>query len=67
MWSRRYQVVDTKECAIINIRHGLSVEAQCDLYGHKGEHDRGVGYEPPLDTLPSAVDGVEQRGNTLKE
>ena len=45
----------------------MNVEAQRGLYGRKREHDRDIGYEPPLDTLPPAVDGVKQRDHTLKE
>ena len=67
MWSGRYQILDTRECAVISVGDGLNFEAQCDLYGRKGEHDRNVGYESPPDTLPSAVDEVEQRDHTLKE
>ena len=35
--------------------------------GREREHDGGVGYEPPLDTLSSAIDGVEQGGHTIEE
>ena len=35
--------------------------------GSTPEHDHGVGYETPLDTLPSAIGWIEQCGHTLEE
>ena len=36
-------------------------------YSRKRERDHGVGYEPPLDTFPSAMNWVKQRGHTSEE
>jgi len=45
----------------------LNVEVHCGVHGHKREHGHSVGYEPPLDALPSAMGGVEECCNTLEE
>ena len=65
-WPGGCHVLDARELAIINEGNGLNIEGHCDLYSHKREHGRGVGYESPLDRLPSAVDRVEQRGHALE-
>ena len=55
------------ELAVIDVGNGLKVEVHCVLYGHNREHDQGVRYEPPFDTLPSAIDWIEQRCHALEE
>ena len=66
-WPRRQYTVDTGELAVIDVRNGKNVEVHPGLYGRSREHDRGIGYKPPLDTIPSAVVGVKQCGHTLEE
>ena len=41
-------------------------ECHRNRYGHKRDHDRGVGYKFPPDTLPSAMDGVNSVVMQLK-
>ena len=53
--------------AIVNVGKRLNVELHHGSYGHKREHRHSVGYDPPFDRLPSAIDGVKQRGHTLEE
>jgi len=53
--------------AVIDKGVGLNVEVQRSVHGHKREHGDGVEYEPPLDALLSAMDGVEERRHTLEE
>ena len=43
------------------------MEVQRGAHGHKREHGHSMEYEPPFDTLPSAMDGIEERCHTLKE
>jgi len=45
----------------------LNVEVRPGVNGHNREHEYGVEHEPPLDTLPSAMGRVKQRGNALEE
>lgn len=45
----------------------MNVEADPDANGGEREHGHGVEYEPPLNGIPFAEYGVEQRGNTLEE
>jgi len=45
----------------------LNVEVHHGVHGHKREHGHGVEYEPPLDALPSAMGGVEERCHTLEK
>jgi len=53
--------------AVVDEGHGLNVEVQRGIYGHKREYGHSVEHEPPLDTLLSAMDGVEERHHALEE
>ena len=67
-WPGGYPVVQVaRELAVINEGNRLNVEVYRGFYGHNQEHNDGVGYESPLDRLPSAIDGVNQCGDTLEE
>ena len=66
-WTRWYYALDTRELAVIDVGDGLKVELHPDKHGHERENDPGVGYEPPVETLPFAAGGVEQRSNALEE
>ena len=55
------------EFPVIDEGVGLNVEVHRGVHGHKREHDHSVEYEPPLDAIPSAMDGVEKRCHTLEE
>jgi len=37
------------------------------VHRHKREHGHSVGYEPPPDALPSAMDRAEKRCHILEE
>ena len=53
--------------AVIDKGIGLNVEGRRSVHRHKREHGDRVEYEPPLDALPSPIDGVEERCHTLEE
>ena len=53
--------------AVIDKGFGLDMEVHRGVHGHKREHGHVVGYKPPFDTLPSAMDGVEEGCHTLEE
>jgi len=55
------------ESPVVDEGFGSNVEIHCGVHGHKRKHGYCVGYEPPLNTLPSAMDGVEERRHTLEE
>ena len=55
------------ELAVIDVGHGKNVEVHRGDDGDNREHDGGERYEPPPNTLPSAIGGVKQRGHTLEE
>ena len=55
------------ELAVINVGNGKNVEVHRGEHCNERERDCGVGYESPLDTTHSAMDGVEQRGHALEE
>ena len=55
------------EFAVIYVGNEKNVEVHHSEDSDTRERDGGVGYEPPFDTLPSAMDGAKQRGHTLKE
>ena len=65
--SRRHHARDTRVFTIIDVGDKINVELHRVSYGHKQEHNYSVGYKFPFDTLPPAIDGVEQRGHTFKE
>ena len=62
-----YYALDAREVTVINVASRLKVEGHRDLYRHKREHDSGVGYEPPLDTVPFTVGWVKQCSHTFEE
>ena len=66
-WPWGHQALNTREFTAIDVGNGQKVEGRRGEHGHKRKHDDGVGYETPLDTIPSAIDGVEERGNALEE
>ena len=55
------------ELPIVDEAMGNNVEVHRGVYGHKRKDDCGVGYEPPLDGFPSAIDGIKQRCDALKK
>ena len=55
-----------REHMVIDVGNGLKVGLHPSRYGHKREYDNGVGYESPLDRLPSATDWVEERSHTFE-
>ena len=65
-WSRSC-CTTAGELAVFDVGNGKNAEVHRGGDGDTRERDGGVGYESPFDTLPSAMEGVEQRGHTLKE
>ena len=51
----------------INVGHGLDMEVRRSEYRDKREHAHSVGHEPPLNTLPRAIDRPAQCHHTSKE
>ena len=55
---------DRESCKLVfnrRVEYGnLTAEAYRSERGHQQKHDDSVGYEPPLDVLPSAVGGIKQ-------
>ena len=60
-------LVEIPEPTVINVGIRLNDEARRGEHRHKREHDHSVRYESPLDTIPSEMDGFEQRGHTFEE
>ena len=65
-WSGRYHALGTREIAVIDVANGLNVEVYPGEHGHKREYGHGVAYKSPLDTFPSAISRVQQRGHTFE-
>ena len=65
-WSRGCRAL-ARELAVIDVGNGKDVEVHRSGDGDNRKHDGGKGYDPPPDTLPSAIGGVIKRGHTLKE
>ena len=65
-WSWRYHASGTRVFTVIDVGNRKDVEVHRGSYGCNREHGQGEGYEPPLDRLPSAIDGVKKRGHTFE-
>ena len=64
--SRRYHALGAREIAIIDVGNGSNVEVHSSEHSHKRKYGGGVAYKSPLDTISSAIGGVQQRGNTFE-
>ena len=57
-WSRRCRAI-AGELAVVDVGNGKNVEVHRGDDGDNREHDGGERYEPPPNTLPSAMGGVK--------
>ena len=60
-------IVGARELSVINVGHGLKVEAHCGVYGREREHGGDEGDQTPVNSPLDAVVGAEQRAQALEE